>query len=499
MMKINSFKKLLSIILFCMLPMFACSNSDNNQGGEGNNNDDSTSEMEININTALTGDLIPEDFSGLSVETGSVRINNAHYNGYFFSGDNVQTLQIFKNLGLKHLRVGGGSVDINQTEPTYKDIDELFSFAKKSGVKIVYSFRLLNGDMAHNVELAKYIWGKYKEYIDCFSVGNEPDWNSYHKEDPEITDYPTYRDKWKKFAEAITEVIPGAKFTGPNTGSNYPVTGAKDTDYNGSSWTVNFAKDLKSTGLISKLSQHNYVGQDVVALGLTSKQMINKMLSSSWVDNEYPTLYNATLKPILDEGFSYRLAESNSFSSGCDGGSNCFATALFALDYMHWWSEHKCVGVNFHNKQWVLNAPITMNDVTGDLLVNPVGYGIAAFNLSGNGRIQPIAVDKNEALNVTAYAVRNGKDIYVTMINKEYGSNAEKAKVTINLGATVQKIETLTLTSPENNPASRKVTLGGVAISNSEDWNGKWDSHSVGNMKFEVNATSAIIVKISMK
>lgn len=96
MMKIKSFKKLLSIISLCMLPMFACSNSDNVQGGEGSNNDDSTSEMEININTALTGDLIPEDFSGLSVETGCVRINNAHYNGYFFSGDNAQTLQILK-------------------------------------------------------------------------------------------------------------------------------------------------------------------------------------------------------------------------------------------------------------------------------------------------------------------------------------------------------------------------------------------------------------------
>lgn len=86
MMKINSFKKLLSIIALCILPMFACSNSDNNQGGGGNNNDEPTSEVEININTALTGDLIPEDFSGLSVETGSIRINNAHYNGYFLVG-----------------------------------------------------------------------------------------------------------------------------------------------------------------------------------------------------------------------------------------------------------------------------------------------------------------------------------------------------------------------------------------------------------------------------
>lgn len=495
-MKTKSFKLLLSLSSL-LLMSFACSDSDKNKENGG---ETSVSDMEINIKASSTGDLIPADFSGLSVETGSVRKGNAHYDGqWFFSSKNAQTLQIFKNLGLKHLRVGGGSVDMNQTEPTYEDIDELFSFAKASGVKIVYSFKLLNGDIEHNVELAKYIWGKYKEHIDCFSVGNEPDWNSYHKEDPEITDYPTYRDKWKKFAEAIAEAIPEAKFTGPNTGSNFPVTGAKDTNHNGLSWTVNFARDLKSTGLLSKLSQHNYVGQDVVAQNLTPKQMINKMLSASWNDTEYPALYNATLKPVLDEGFPYRLAESNSFSSGCDGGSNCFATALFSLDYMHWWAENKCAGVNFHNKQWVLNAPITMNDVTHDLLVNPVGYGIAAFNLSGKGNVMPINVNKNKGLNVTAYAVKNGEDIFVTLINKEYGTEAKTATVTINLDAAVQEIETLELASPEGKPESRKVTLGGATIGNSEDWNGKWNSHDSEDLTFKVNATSALIVKITMK
>ena len=261
------------------------------------------------------------------------------------------------------------------------------------------------------------------------------------------------------------------------------------------SWTVNFARDLKSTGLLSKLSQHNYVGQDVVALDITPKQMINKMLSASWNDTEY----NATLKPVLDEGFPYRLAESNSFSSGCDGGSNCFATALFSLDYMHWWAENKCAGVNFHNKQWVLNAPITMNDVTHDLLVNPVGYGIAAFKLSGKGNVMPITMNKNKGLNVTAYAVKDGKDIFVTLINKEYGTGAETAVVSINLDATVQKIETLELASPEGTPESRKVTLGGATISNSEDWSGTWNSHDSDNLTFNVNVTSALIVKIVMK
>lgn len=493
-MKANSLKLVLSMFGLLSLSS-ACGGSGESKGNGG----EKSSDIKISINNSSTGDLIPADFSGLSVETGSVRKGNAHYDGqWLFSGKNAQTLQIFKNLGLKHLRVGGGSVDINQPEPTREDIDELFSFAKESGVKIVYSFKLLNGDIEHNVELAKYIWGRYKQYIDCFSVGNEPDWNSYHKDDPEITDYPTYRNKWKKIASAIQVAIPEAKFMGPNTGSNYPVTRAKDTNHDGVSWTVHFAKDLKTSGLLCKLAQHNYVGQDVAEQQLTPEQMIGKMLSASWNDVEYPALYNATLKPVLDEGFPYRLAESNSFSSGCDGGSNCFATALFSLDYMHWWAGHGCAGVNFHNKQWVLNGPITVDEVTHELLVNPVGYGIAAFNLSGQGTVLPIHVDKGNELNVTAYAVKNGKDVFVTLINKEYGTDAKAATVSVDLDVAVRKVKTLELISSEGKPDSRKVTLGGAVIESSGDWNGKWKSHK-DELVFHVKATSALIVKISTK
>lgn len=493
----NKFIKL--TLLSLLVPTFVYSCSDNSSNLRSSDLNQGSPEVNISIDANELGDLIPEDFCGLSVETGSIRKNNAQYNGYFFSGNNKQTLQIFKNLGIRHLRVGGGSVDMNQEEPTFADIDELFSFAQNSGVKIIYSFRLLNGNIEHNVELAQYIWNKYSEYIDCFAIGNEPDWNSYHKEDPEIVDYPTYLNKWKKFAIAIRNVIPEVRFTGPNTGSNFPVTGAKDTNYNGASWTVNFAKDLKSTGLISKLSQHNYVGQDVEALKLTPEQMIQKMLSSSWVDNEYSTLFNATLKPVLDEGLPCRLAESNSFSSGCEIGSTSFATALFSLDYMHWWAKNKCSGVNFHNKQWVLNAPITMDKITGDLLIAPVGYGIAAFGLGGHGYVLPINVNKDKNFNITVYAVRDKNDIYVTLINKEYGDDAIKAAVSISLNRDVQNVETLDLLSPNNRPDCQDAMLGGEKITSVEDWKGKWNLVSDKKMKFEVLPTSALIVKITVR
>ncbi|MGM9749358.1 MAG: hypothetical protein ACI3ZN_11210 [Candidatus Cryptobacteroides sp.] len=459
-------------------------------------------DVNLSIDTSMTGDRIPEDFIGLSVETGSLRVGNGgfkQYSGHFFSDDNPQTIQIFETLGIKHLRVGGGSVDMNQVEPTLKDIDHLFAFAKKAGVKVVYSFKLLNGDLTHNIELAKYIWDNYSDLLDCFSVGNEPDWNSYHKEDPEIVDYPTYRDKWLRFAKALKDAVPEATFAGPNTGSNYPVTGAKDTGYNGKTWTVNFADDLKDEGLLSAIYTHNYVGQDVVGLKLTPQEMVDRILSPSWPEKEFLALYEGICEPVLADGFPYRLAESNSFSSGCDGGSNSFVTALFSLDYMHWWAEHKCAGVNFHNKQWVVNAPIGMDKKSGNLIVNPVGYGYAAFKMSSDGYVQPMKMRKNSDINMTAYAVRNDEAIYVTLINKEYGETARPVSVSINVNKNTTSVETLVLSAPDGSPLSLSATLGGEAINSFEPWAGRWNEVSGTDLNFTVNPTSAMIVKIAIK
>lgn len=453
--------------------------------------------ISIKVGKPSNGIIIPDDFSGLSVETGSVRINNTGTPGYIFSDKNTETLRIFRELGIRHLRVGGGSVDINKTAPTLEDIDELFAFAKASGVKVVYSLRLLNGDLKNEVQVARYIWEKYREYLDCFAIGNEPDWNSYHISDPEIKDYPSYLAKWKRFAEAVVAEIPEAKFMGPNTGSNFPVTGAKDTDYNGCSWTLNFAKDLKETGLIAKLAQHNYVGQDVNEKS-SPWEMVDKMLSAAWVSKEYPALYHAVVKPALDEGFACRLAESNSFSGQCPGGSNSFATALFALDYMFWWASHQCSGVNFHNKQWVLNAPIGM-DSSKKLIVNPIGYGIKAFNFAGKGEILPIKVESCHLENVRAYATLDHDKMYVTLINKEHGHDARTVSVSLSTDLKYTDVETLTLSSPDGDPLSKTALLGGSAIESGKDWAGIWEKHDIQLEKVTLEPSSAKILRFTVK
>lgn len=488
------------ILILILLTLPSILHSCNHSGGQGMPvNTEGPSPIGLAVNLGVIGDLIPEDFIGLSFETGSARINNAGMVGYFFSAGNKQSLTIFKQLGIKNLRIGGGSVDANQTIPSYADIDSLFAFAEVAQIKVIYSFRLLNGDINEDVTIAKYIWDHYKSDIECFAIGNEPDWDSYHKSDPEITDYPTFLTKWKKFADSIITAIPEAKFMGPHTGSNFPIPEAKNTYYNGKSWTVNFANDLKNSGIVSLISQHNYVGQD--ATGRTPQEMIDKMLSSTWVNSYYPTLYNANLLPVIQNGYRYRLAESNSFSGEVDGGSNSFATALFSLDYLHWWAEHKCSGINFHNKQWVLNAPI-FKDASGNLQVNPVGYGIMAFNLGGHGYILPITITNTNKINLTAYAVKNNNNVCITIINKEHGISVHDATITIDMFGNTASAEMTSLVAPNNDVASKNITFGGATIFNDRDWEGKWTPLTPdkdGKCVVTVSAGSATIVKITLK
>lgn len=457
----------------------------------------------IRLDQGKKGFQIPDDFVGLSFETGSVRKNNARLKGYFFSPQNVQAINIFKCLGIKNLRIGGGAVDFNKTSPTFADIDQLFGFAKLLNIKVVYSLRLLNGNVDENVSIAKYIWSNYGNNLQCFAIGNEPDWDSYKKVDPEIKDYPTFLAKWKKMANAIVEALPQAEFTGPDTGSNYPVSGAKKTYYTQRPWTALFADDLKSSNMILYLAQHNYVGQD--ATGRTVPYLISDMLSPNWTNIQYPLLLDSVLKPVIKEGYKYRLTESNSFSGAVSGGSNSNATALFALDYLHWWAQHGCAGVNFHNKQWVLNAPILM-DLDGSLQLAPVCYGIKAFEVAGKGITQPLQITNPQQINCTAYGVRGRGALYITVINKENGDNRSSVDLNLKLNGKLNKAKYISLLSPNGDVTKISgLQLGGTAITNNGNWTAQWKNVEGAekvevagkrSLKINVPACSAMIIKI---
>jgi hypothetical protein len=492
----------------------------------------------ITVDAEHPGPVIPDDFAGLSFERGPLNPGNAGVAGYLFSPANNSLIALFRNLGLRNLRIGGGSVDDFIPAGTGSDgftgIDNLFAFAAVAGVKVIYTLRLLSpsarpiGDLKSiNAQAAGYIWRHYRENVASFAIGNEPDWHAFHTFgghpfDPAIYEeisgvpgsaYTSYLTNWRSFADAVGDAAPGAPLAGPDTGAYSTLTYTPDPE-NGVSWTERFAGDERDSGRMADITQHYYVGGGPGKT--TAQQAISNMLSPEWVNGTaigtqptratytpYPWFYANHLAPVVAAGLRYRLTESNDYLTGVPGASNAFASALWALDYLHWWAAHAAAGVNFHNKQWLYTDTIVPDPaaVAGGYAVTPKGYGIKAFTLGSSGQVKPVAIGNADGINVTAYCIGGAGEDYVTIINKTHGAEAADAAVTIvPPGPGLQDAEIMTLSSAEPGDATgASATLGGAAITGDTLWDGKWSAPSAdprAGISLTVRATTAAIVKI---
>lgn len=504
-----------------------------------------TSPVTVTVNTSAHGYAIPIDFSGLSFERGTLSSGNAGASGYIFSPANSQVVTLFQNLGIKNLRVGGGSVDDESVVGTgsdgYLGIDNLFGFSKASGSNVIYTVRLLNPSskpipnlMAADAAAAGYIWSNYQANLANFAIGNEPDFFSYHTVDPLIfqtlpgranagTAFPSYLADWTNFANAIEAAAPGSTFSGPDSGS-YNGT----IDYNGVPWTISFANAENGLGTITDVTQHLYVGGSPGTI--TAQQAIDDMLSPGWANSTeltaepegsptsstytpYPWIYTNGLAAIAQDNLPYRLTESDDFLTGINGASNGYAAALWTLDYMQWWAQHGAAGVNFHNKQWIFTDTITPgNLVSGscspapcaNYQVAPKGYGIKAFDLGGHGYVDPVTISNTGNVNLTAYAVGEGQDLYVTVINKTHSSANDVTNAALTIqpsGFTAASAAWMALEngSPGNAATTTGTTLGGAAIANNAPWFGQWTPLSPstgGGVMLTVPSASAAVVHL---
>jgi hypothetical protein len=511
--------------------------------------------VDVVVDAAARGPVIPGDFTGLSFERGALNSGNADVPGYFFSASNRELVTLFRNAAIKNVRVGAGTVDqqipVGTGSDGYTAVDELFRFAAAAGVSVNYNVRLYNpssapipGLVPDDADAARYIWQRYRNLVSSFSIGNEPDWHSFHVGDPAIfettpnepgTAYPSYLDTWREFAAAMHEAAPEAKFSGPDTG-NYGTRGGvpyvtfTPDMATGISWTEQFTKDELGSGLLKDAYQHYYVGGS--PLTTTAAQAIDNMLSADWVEQAdigtqptgadssttayvpYPWLYTRIVAPTVAAGLPVRLTESNDYLTGIPGASDAFASALWALDYMHWWAAHGVNGVNFHNKQWIYTDTITpaLGTYTpipgacsapgcGNYRLAPKGYAIKAFDLGSHGAVKPLSLAKPSGVNLTAYAVGGARDLYITLINKMHGAGSADAQVTIdprNFAWSDATSITLDAGAP-GDLSSQTATLGGATIGNDVPWQGRWTRigpSGGGRVVVTVRAASATVVRL---
>jgi hypothetical protein len=489
----------------------------------------------VTVDTTSHGYAVPADFTGLSFERGTENSGNAGVPGYLFSPADTSLVTLFQNVGIHSLRVGGGSVDTESLVPNAAN-DSLFQFAAAAGVRVIYTVRMLNTKntlpnlKASDAAIAGYIWQNYRPLVSNFAIGNEPDWrNPYHTAgDPAIfettpgvagTAYPSYLADWTNFVAAISDAAPGALYSGPDTGAY-----STATYYNGQSWTQHFADDEKNSGLIADVTQHYYVGGSPGTT--TATQAIDNMLSPEWVNetaigtqptgagdgkvttfSPYPWLYANNLAPVLADGLPYRLTELNDYLTGVPGASNGYAAALWALDAMHWWAAHGAAGVNFHNKQWIFTAtivpsPYPCSPNCGNFQTTAKGYGLKAFDLGSHGYVEPVTIENGSNINLTAYAVGDTHDLYVTMVNKTHTSTKDATDAVVTVaprGFRAATCSSMSLSDGTDGDASlMTASFGGAAITNSARWQGQWTpigASTNGQCTVTVQAASAVVVK----
>ena len=433
----------------------------------------------VSVETSSPGFSIPDDFIGLSFETRRVDFNSDGVAGYFFDSTNTQAVTLFRQLGVKSLRVGGGSVDDSRVPiPTSKDIDALFRFARAADVKVIYSLRLTDGNPEQNASIAKYIWDNYRDSLDCFTIGNEP------------KQYVAFSKQWKIMADAIVKAVPEAKFCGPA-----PVSSMDG----GAEQIRNFARDFGKTGLLKFVTAHDYPGGNSVRNATDGNSGRDQMLSGAWLEH-YQDFYEQFVPAVSALGLKYKFDEGSSFyKGGAKDASDTFAASLWCLDFMHWWAAHGCSGINFHNNRWPMYNITIGKDSAGNYQSRPQGYGIKAFDVGGHGKVVPVTVSRN---GMTAYGVVDSSNLYLTIINKEHGEYGRDAEITVKGIEVKDTVGIMYLKAPHNDvSATAGITLGNATLNNTGEWQGKWatlPSSGNGHLTIPVSAASAVIARIRL-
>lgn len=425
------------------------------------------SPITLTINTRAPGYEVPTNFAGLSMSAKNfLLLENAA---------DSQVITLFRNIGLHNLRLGFGAPVSNP------DIDRLFTVQRAlANLKVI--FQLPFSDVANTIPSAQYIWTNYQSQLYAFSLGNEPDKSASY------TNFASYFAKWTNFAMAITSAVPGAVFEGP--------------DPAGQDWCVQFANSVKGSDLVNLISLHWYVGGNPNKYdpNSTPQKQIDNMLSSTWVTSLYPSTYNNALAPAHAAGFPLQFTEADDCVGGVTNASNAFAAALWALDFLHWWAAHGCAAVSFQNTAWIPTDTIYPDD-NNNCQINPKAYGIKAFNVGSAGCAEPVLISNPNGLNLTAYAVGLGTNLYVTVINKEHNTGARDASVTITPNGFLSgSVEAMYLTAPNGDAGAMSgVTFGGATITNNAPWLGQWTPLNPlvnGQCTVAVAAASAAVIRI---
>jgi hypothetical protein len=229
----------------------------------------------------------------------------------------------------------------------------------------------------------------------------------------------------------------------------------------------------------------------------------------------YEKVQQGMTDAIVGTPLSFRLTETNSYwASGVKGASDRYASALWALDYRHWWAAHGAMGLNFHTGDVTGAEPslpcryaafVSSNDGYD---ARPLSYGIKMFYLGGYGKQIPLTVSSPKGLNIAAYAnLADAHTLFVTVINKTHGVGIKDTDMVLNVASpsVVSSAEAIFLRSTTSDlTAESGITLGNGTLKKDGSWNGKWTPLGISSGNKNEVATSlpplsAIVIKLHIQ
>jgi hypothetical protein len=398
----------------------------------------------VTVDTNRVLATIPADYMGLGFEISSVAVPG------LLAASNHDYVKLVRGLGRNGvIRVGGNTSDFSRydahgtavsapkaTVVTEANLRELKSFVDAIGWKLIWGLNLGDDKLDNAVEQAHAVTNIMGDKLLALEIGNEPDLFPRSGHRGADYGYPAWFADYRRYKSAIRAVLPHAPFAGPD------LAGATD-------WMEQFARDEPDAVL---LTAHHYItGQANPAA--TMETMLANNTKYDPVLARFQVAAQNAKKP-------WRMCETASFSGGGKNGvSDTFAAALWALDYLFVLAEHGCAGVNMetgvNHLGWISHYTPISDDLKGHYGKAPEYFGLEAFAHAAKGDL--LAVDCQAAdVNLTAHAIKAGKEICVALINKDLKHDAE---VVIGTGCVTRITHSMQLTAPSAD-AKNGIELG---------------------------------------
>jgi hypothetical protein len=252
------------------------------------------------------------------------------------------------------------------------------------------------------------------------AVGNEPD--LYHHQ-PRLalervattlastpTDWPLiyttseYRHDFRAYAKALRAAVPGVLLDGPDITSSTP------------KWVSAISNLGASTPQL--ITMHRYAFSTCYSPSSPFYPTISGLLGQGATVGLVTRLRRA-LTIAEDHAIPLRITELNSISCGGNRGvANSFATALWAPDALFELMAGGVVGVNWHIRPHLLNAPFHLR--SSGFKAEPELYGLALFArmIGPQSTLLAVNAPQFDRDQLKVWAVRSKRYLSVLLINK---------------------------------------------------------------------------------